>query len=305
MSCQNYKLLFTIAFSLFLSSCNNNENKIDDEYTMKNNYKLGMIQMTVEAGNLRSNLNRASNRIEEAAKSGADIVLLPEVMDLGWCDPSSNQLSKEIPEGSTFKFLANIAETNKIHICAGITEREGDKVFNSAVLIDPNGKLKLKHRKLNELDIAHHLYDQGDRLNVVDTELGRIGLLICADANSLDYSLSKSLGYMGADLILSPCAWAVPPDHDNVLDPYGELWKNAYGPISSKFKLWFIGVSNVGKIEEGDWKGWNCIGSSLAFDPLGNEILQGPYGIEADTILYIDIALEDRPARGTSWHNVW
>jgi predicted amidohydrolase len=296
--------MLALTLFLILISCTN-ENQIDEKLKMKSKYKLGMVQMTVEAGNLQSNLNRAKSRIEAAAKAGADIVLLPEVMDLGWCDPSSNQLSEEIPEGSTFKYLANLAEMNQIYICAGITERDGDRVFNSAVIIDPSGKLKLKHRKLNELDIAHHLYDQGDRLNVVDTDLGRIGVLICADANSLDYSLSKSLGYMGADIILSPCAWAVPPDHDNTLDPYGGLWRNAYAPISSKFKLWFIGVSNVGKIEEGDWKGWNCIGSSLAFDPGGNEIVQGPYGIEADTILYLDIGLEDRPARGTSWHNVW
>ncbi len=169
------------------------------------------------------------------------------------------------------------------------------------MIINPEGDLLIKHRKLNELALAHDLYDQGDRLNVVHTELGTLGLLICADANAAEYTLSKSLGYMGADIILSPSAWAVPPDHDNETDPYGTTWRNAYEPICRIFKIWFVGVSNVGAVDDGEWKGWNCIGSSLAFNDKGEEVIQGPYGVKADTILYINVELQDRPARGTDW----
>jgi predicted amidohydrolase len=66
-------------------------------------------------------------------------------------------------------------------VCSGLVERAGDQVFNSAVILDRRGKLLLLHRKLNELTIGHEYYAQGDRLNVCHTELGTLGLMICAD----------------------------------------------------------------------------------------------------------------------------
>jgi hypothetical protein len=69
--------------------------------------------------------------------------------------------------------------------------------------------------------------------------------------------------------------------------------------------MWIIDVSNVGHIPEGPWKGWNCIGCSLVIDPQGKEVLQGPYGAGADTIMYVDVETLERPARGTGWHQYW
>lgn len=269
------------------------------------NYKLAMVQMEVQAGKLDANLDRANKRIAEAASKGAKIALLPEVMDLGWTDPSAKKLAYEIPDGKTCKSLREAAAKNKIYVCAGIVEKDGDKRYNSAVIIDSEGNVILKHRKLNELDIAHDLYDQGDRLNVVHTPLGTLGLYICADATAEGNTLSNALGYMGADIILSPCAWAVPPGYDNKITPYGDTWRKVYKPVSTAFDLWVAGVSNVGKIEAGPWKNWDCIGSSLVYAPGGKEVFQAPYGANADTIIYVDISLHERPARGTGWQNYW
>ncbi|MFH1964191.1 MAG: carbon-nitrogen hydrolase family protein [Acidobacteriota bacterium] len=265
-------------------------------------YKLAMIQMDVKGGQPELNLAHAAERIKEASENGARIALLPEALDFGWCHTSARDHAGTIPGGASFKALSRSAKENSIFVCAGIIERDGDRLYNAAVIIDPEGKLLIKHRKLNELSFAHDLYDQGDMLNVVHTELGTLGLLICADANASEYTLSKSLGYMGADIILSPSAWAVPPDHSNETDPYGDTWRNAYEPICKIFKVWFVGVSNVGTVDDGEWTGWNCIGCSLAFNHKGEEVVQGPYGAAADTILYIDVELQERPARGTNWN---
>jgi predicted amidohydrolase len=210
-----------------------------------------------------------------------------------------------IPDGKTCRFLCNEARESSIYICAGISENDNGIIYNSAVLIDPSGNVILTHRKLNELDIAHDLYAQGDRLNVAHTRLGTIGMHICADASAAGNTLSKSLGYMGADIILSPCAWAVPPGFDNDSTPYGEPWISAYKEVSSQFDLWIIGVSNVGKIPVGPWKGWDCIGNSLAYAPGGIQVIKAPHGSAADTIVYLDIKLSKRPARGTTWYNFW
>jgi predicted amidohydrolase len=290
-------ILFSIVF--FLSGYSQEKKSMTP--VQIRNYKLAMAQMKVEAGRLDANLDRATERISEAAAKGAKIVLLPEVMDLGWTDPSAKTLSFEIPEGKTCRRLRDAAKKNNIYVCAGIVEKDKDKIYNAAVIIDPSGEVILTHRKLNELDIAHDLYDQGDKLNVVHTPLGTLGVYICADATARGNVLSDALGYMGADIILSPSAWAVPPGFDNVATPYGDTWRNVYELVSRKFDLWVIGVSNVGKVEAGPWKDWNCIGSSLVYAPGGKELLQGPFGENADTIIYVDIRLTNRPARGTKW----
>jgi predicted amidohydrolase len=295
-----FALSFFLLAALLVISCSQKKESVIDQPRLKT-YKMAMAQMMVEAGKLDANLDRATERIGEAANKGAKIILLPEVMDLGWTDPSAKIMAYEIPDGKTCRRLRDAAVKNNIYVCAGIVEKNKDNIYNAAVIIDPSGKVILTHRKLNELDIAHELYDQGDKLNVVHTPLGTLGLYICADATAKGNVLSYSLGYMGADIILSPSAWAVPPDYDNNATPYGDTWKKVYQPVSKMFDLWVVGVSNVGKIEAGPWKNWNCIGSSLVYAPGGKEVLQAPYGDKADTIIYVDISLKDRPARGTKW----
>lgn len=297
------KHLIVIAWiAALLASCNGqSKQKVSKENNPTMTYKLAMIQMDVQGGNPEHNLKVAAQRIAEAASQGAKLALLPEAMDFGWCHTSAREGAGPIPGGASYKALCKAALENDIYVCAGIIERDRGKLFNAAVIVDNKGELLIKHRKLNELDFAHELYDQGDRLNVVHTELGTLGLLICADANAKDYSLSKSLGYMGADIILSPSAWAVPGDHDNSTDPYGDLWRAAYKPICEHFKIWYVGVSNTGTVDDGAWTGWKCIGCSLAYDHRGLEVVQGPYGAAADTIIYIDVELQERPARGTLW----
>ena len=267
--------------------------------------RLALAQMLVEPGEILRNLARAEQRIGEAAAGGAQIVLLPEALDCGWTHPSAHEFAGTIPGGKACEQLRAAARQHRIMVCAGIIERDGDRLFNAAVLISAEGEILLHHRKLNELDIAHGCYAQGDRLAVAHTSLGCFGVMICADAFAPGQVISRTLGLMGADIILSPCAWAVPADHDNAREPYGQLWRDCYGPVARDFRMWIAGVSNVGPIHSGTWAGRKCIGSSLLVGPDGREVLQGPYGEDAEAILYADIKLEPRPARGDGWTGFW
>jgi predicted amidohydrolase len=299
------KLFRFISILIMFYSCTSKPETQTTPTEVNRNFKLAMVQMYVEGGALDVNLKHAVERIEIAAQNGADVALLPEVLDLGWTHSSALKLAYPVPGGKTFNTLAKAARKNNIYVIAGIVEKDGNKIYNTAVLIDNQGKLLIKHRKLNELDIAHNMYAQGDRLNVCQTRFGTIGIDICADAFAKDMVLSKSLGYMGADIILSPSSWAVRPDHDNLEEPYGDEWNKAYEPVAKDFRMWIIGVSNVGPVTDGPWKNWNCIGCSLVIDPNGKEVLQGPYGVRADTIMYVDITTLERPARGTDWQKFW
>jgi len=268
-------------------------------------FKLALCQMTVVGGDRSANLAHAGEMIAEAAKGGAQFVLLPEAMDLGWTDPSALTEAEAIPDGETFAYLSDMARKHNVYICSGLIEKAGDKVYNSAVILNPGGELILLHRKINELDIGHPFYALGDRLNVCHTEYGTLGLMICADASTGDRVIPRALAYMGADVILSPSSWAVLPDHDNNKEPYGGMWKDAYKPVAKDFRVWIASCSNVGWMTGGPWKGWKGIGCSMVIGPGGSDILHAPYGEDADTILYVDIKPEPRPGQGTTWHNYW
>lgn len=264
-------------------------------------FRLALVQMLVEGGRKQANVRRAIARIDEAASAGADIVLLPEAMTLGWTHPCSIGEADEVPGGCAYDELAEAARRNGIYVCSGLIERAGETIYNTAVLLDPEGELILHHRKINELDIAHGLYALGDRMAVAPTRFGTIGVMICADAFANDLVLSRSLCHMGADVILSPCSWAVDADHDNVREPYGGLWRDSYRPVAEEFSVWIAGASNVGPIAAGPWKGKKCIGCSLVIDAEGKVAGEGPYGVDAETILYVDVDPVERPARGDGW----
>ena len=268
-------------------------------------FKLALIQMHVQGGNRSQNLRHARELIGEAATQGSQVVLLPEAMDLGWTHPAARSEATPVPEGEVCRALSRAAAEHRVYLCSGLTEKAGNEVFNTAVILDPEGQVIARHRKLNELAIGHAYYAQGDRLNVCRTDWGTFGLMICADGFAQDRVLSRALGYMGAEVILSPCAWAVDADHDNVEEPYGQTWRQAYIPVAREFSMWIVGVSNVGWISGGPWQGKKCIGCSLVVGPEGREILQGPYGAEAETILYVDVDPVERPARGCDWAAHW
>src|SRR5690606_381983 len=256
--------------------------------TDKITLRIAMIQMHVVGNNAAKNLQTAERMVKEAALAGAELAVLPECMDLGWTHPASLINATEIPDGEVFRRLQHMARENNMYLCSGMTELEAGKVYNSAVLLDNRGELILKHRKINKLDIEKPFYCPGDRINMANTSLGKIGVMICADAIVPDLSIPSALARMQPDIILSPCAWAVPADHDNEKEPYGDLWRNVYRPISRDFSTYIIAVSNVGKMADGPWKGWNCIGASLAFDNAGQEMLQCAYGVKSESIAYVN-----------------
>ena len=276
-----------------------------DKALEKQAFKMALCQMKVVGGDREANLAHAGEMIAEAAQCGAQFILLPEAMDLGWTDPSALTAAEPVPGGRTCSFLSKMAVKYKLYICSGLIEKDGEKVYNSAVIIDPDGEVILLHRKINELDIGHPYYALGDRLNVCHTVFGTLGLLICADANADGFVLTRSLAYMGADVILSPSSWAVPADHDNQKEPYGGMWKDAYKPVARDFRVWIASCSNVGWMTGGPWKGWKGIGCSMVIGPGGTDVMHAPYGEDADTILYLDVKPEPRPGQGTTWSQYW
>ena len=252
--------------------------------------RVGMGQMLVVPGAMEENLARAVAMIESAAREGCAIVVLPECLDLGWTSPEARRLAQPIP-GPASDRLAAAAASAGVMVVAGLTERDGEKLFNSAILIGADGSILASHRKINELDFARELYSPGRELRVVETPLGIIGVSICADNAYPALALGRALASMGAEILLSPCAWAVPPGFDNEARPYGDEWVTAYGALARETGMPVIGVSNVGPVVGGEWDGWSCIGASLAVGAGGNVLVQAPFSDSEGVLVAIDVAL--------------
>jgi N-carbamoylputrescine amidase len=179
---------------------------------MNSQIRIAMGQILVKAGDPEGNLNRAAEMIRRAGASQCSIIVLPECMDLGWTYPEAAAMAQPIP-GLYSERLCREAKAAGVYIAAGLTEKSGDELYNAAILISPEGIILNKHRKINELDIAHHLYSTGDSLSVVRTPIGVIGINICADNAPESLALAHAQARMGAQLLLSPSAWAVRPHH--------------------------------------------------------------------------------------------
>ncbi|MFQ6095952.1 MAG: carbon-nitrogen hydrolase family protein, partial [Candidatus Bathyarchaeia archaeon] len=109
------------------------------------------------------------------------------------------------------------------------------------------------------------------------------------------------LARMGAHFIFSPSAWAVDADHDNLKDPYGKEWEKSYSELCRLYGITIVGVSNVGWIDAGPWKGKKVIGCSLAVGPDGEIIARGPYGHDAEALITIDLQAKPRDVKGTDY----
>jgi predicted amidohydrolase len=140
--------------------------------------------------------------VEEAAAKGADIVCLPEGITLVGNGLKYAQAAEPVPGPST-AFLGALAKRLKVWIVAGIFERDGARVYNTAVLVARDGSLAGRYRKmaLPDEEIEGGV-TPGSETPVFDTDFGRVGLMICWDSSYPE--VARALAAAGAEVILMP-----------------------------------------------------------------------------------------------------
>jgi predicted amidohydrolase len=154
------------------------------------------------SGSSRENLEHFSKYISMAAENQSDIVCLPEAITMAGTGKTYIEVSEPIPGPST-EFLGNLARQHRMYIVAGLLERDGPVVYNTAVLIDREGKLAGRYRKvaLPREEIEGGV-TPGDSYPVFDTDFGRIGMMICWDLEFPE--VARQLAMQGAEVILMP-----------------------------------------------------------------------------------------------------
>ncbi|MFC1581914.1 carbon-nitrogen hydrolase family protein [Planctomycetota bacterium] len=264
--------------------------------------KVAAIQFVSEFNQPERNREALEMLIREAIAEGAHIIVLPETAVQGYMshdlltawqaegmtiqpeiggrpraglDPAG--IAEEIPGKST-SFFGRLALEYSIYVTVPLLEidRKTGRYFNSVVLMDPHGHIRLHYRKLNpwmpgEQGWAQH----GDRGHAyADTEFGRLGLLICYDINFEPPALQKA----GIDILLYPIAWVDGKDSDWFTD--------RLPAIARKNNLNIVGA-NWSVTETPWWHGYgkSCIisnkGEVLATvgNDLGNEIIYAEIGV--------------------------
>lgn len=259
--------------------------------------KIGLGQLLVEGGEPDRNLERAVAMIKEAAQNKCDIILLPETFDFAWTHPSALHEAKPIP-GLYSDILCEHAKKENIYVCAGLTEKQGDKTYNTAIFISNKGEILLKYHKINLLTVEQPFYSIGNTLNVIETEFGTIGVNICADNYMDGLPIGHTLARMGAQLILSPSSWTVDYSINEEHDPYKEKWIKPYSILAQLYDLVIVGTTCVGYIVGGPYEGKKSVGCSLAVDKNGI-VAQGKFNEFAGELIIAELNIPERSAKGT------
>jgi len=150
----------------------------------------------------QENLRQFASLIEDAAKQNADIVCLPEGITIVGTELGYVSASEPVP-GPTTNFLGEIARKHGMYIIAGMLEKDGETVYNAAVLIDRSGEVAGVYHKVSlPREEINGGVTPGDVLPVFDTDFGKIGMMICWDVTFPEPA--RALAFQGAEVIFLP-----------------------------------------------------------------------------------------------------
>jgi predicted amidohydrolase len=167
---------------------------------------LAVGQYRCVVGEKAANLSRMETLAREAARQGAQLICFPELGATGLAGASLRELAEPVP-GPTVSRLGEIARQNRLSLIAGLPEADpgAGRLYNSAVLLDAEGRLAAHYRKRCLYLDEKQLFTGGDRSVLVDAGFGRLGLTICYDYVFAEYI--RQLVDAGAELICHPTAW--------------------------------------------------------------------------------------------------
>ena len=249
--------------------------------------RVAAIQCPSVMGKTQDNVRNLTNLVRQAAARGARIVVLPECAVQGYLDPTDwtawslsdsaamavSKVAEPVPGPSTTLFARLAGELN-IYLCVGLIEAASNGFFNAQVLLSPTGTIVAHHRK-------QALWTPGDStwctpgdlpVQVVKTEFGNLGLMICFDFHALPPLLAKK----GADIVLYSVGWYGP----NEADWFGRVFP-AKAVIPYGFHVIAANWSSRSPDRVWPGRGYSCIIKAdgailgMAITVVGNEIVMG------------------------------
>jgi predicted amidohydrolase len=140
---------------------------------------------------------------EKAAAEKAELVVFPELVVHGHCTPNTWERAEPVPDGPSVQRLVEIARRHRLFLSAGLSEKERDIVYNTQVLIGPDGYVG-KQRKLHLSRDEVFYYKGGREIPIFDIGSCKVGIVICYDNQFPE--VARVLALKGAEVILMPHA---------------------------------------------------------------------------------------------------
>lgn len=230
---------------------------------MGRTYRVAGAQIDIRFADPEANLARIEEIVRQGAAEGTWLTVFPECAVSGYCYESLAEampFAETIPGPATDR-LTKLCRETSAHVVAGMLERDGERIFNAAVLVGPSGVIG-SYRKIHMPYLGIDRFaTPGDRpFEVWEVEGLRIGMHICYDGSFPESARVMTL--LGADLIVLPTNW--PPKSECAAEHLPHM-------RASENTIYYMTCDRVG--EE---RGFRFIGMSRFCDPAGDTIADAP-----------------------------
>lgn len=241
---------------------------------MKKKFKAGVVQFDVKNGQIETNLKTALGYLEKLASQDVSLAVLPEMFSCSFDNENLRRHSKQTD--TVVETLSSFAEEKRIAIVGTLPEKKENKIYNTMVFIDVDGKVTGAYRKLHlfRLTGEHLYYTAGDKIVTIDSSFGKIGLMTCYDLRFPE--LARSLFLQGAQMIVVSAQWP---------ESRKGHWKTLVTARSVENQLFMVCSNRTGSDEL-----LHFPGMSMIVDPLGN-VLTDAGCDDASAFAEIDLGL--------------
>jgi len=205
--------------------------------------KVGFVQFNPGFRDVSGNVRKMSERVSGV---DADVLVLPELFNTGYAfrkREDVKRVAEEVPDGETTKALISLSKRKDVCIVAGLAEKDGGKLYNSAVVVDK--KFVGVYRKVHLYATEKKLFDRGNEFNVFPVRGIKLGVMICFDWYFPESM--RTLALAGADLIAHPANLVMPYCPDAMITRCLEnrVWAVTADRIGREGKISFIGQSQI------------------------------------------------------------
>ncbi|MEW6425662.1 MAG: carbon-nitrogen family hydrolase [Bacillota bacterium] len=235
--------------------------------------KIALIQLAIKDEETKQDrISRVEGLLAQVR--GAELILLPEIWNVGYFSFDRYGEESETLAGETVSRLSARARELQAYIFGGsIVERDGDKLYNTAVLIGSAGDILGAYRKIHLFGYGSEerkVLSPGKEIVAVETPFGKVGLSICYDLRFPE--LFRRLVDRGAEIILNCAAWPY---------PRVEHWLLLNRTRAIENQCYFLSCCCAGAS-----RGKAFIGRSQVIDPWGTVVASAA---ERETILQAEI----------------
>ncbi len=273
------------------------------------NITLSAIQMRC-SNSVEENIENAANKVCLAAKQGAQIILLPELFERPYfCQERRYEYydyALPVSENPAVKRMQELAKSLAVVLPVSIYERDGNRLFNTVVMLDAGGKILGIYRKTHIPDDHYYqekfYFSPGDTgFKVWDTAYGKIGVGICWDQWFPE--TARSMALLGAEILLYPTAIGSEPILDCDSMPHWQrvMQGHAAANIMPLVAANRIGLEEVMPCEAngGQSSSLQFYGSSFITDSTGEKIAEATR--DTEEILYADFDLDSLAKERLNW----